>query len=252
MASKCANTVVVIHNAGIRLVDQWVDHPNITAVIFAHLPGQDSGRALVSLLYGDESPSGRMPYTVARNESQYNVKVAHPEGEYSRFPQDDFTEGVYIDYRDFDKKNITPRYEFGFGLTYTTFEYSDLRASLVFNASTSRKAPDSSIIEGGQASLWDVIATVSAVITNTGDMTAKEVAQLYIHIPGGPVKQLRGFEKIEVVPGDSTPVKFLLQRRDLSEWDTTEQAWVLQKGSYQVWVGASSRILPLAGTLNID
>ena len=95
---------MVIHNAGIRLVDQWIEHPNVTALIFAHLPGQDSGRSIVSLLYGDESPSGKLPYTVARNESQYNVPVAHPEGQYLRFPQDNFTEGVYIDYKDFDQK----------------------------------------------------------------------------------------------------------------------------------------------------
>jgi len=252
VASKCANTIVVIHNAGIRLVDQWVDHQNISALIFAHLPGQDSGRALVSLLYGDESPSGRMPYTVAKNESHYNVKVAHPEGEYFRFPQDDFTEGIYIDYRDFDKKNITPRYEFGFGLTYTTFEYSDLSTSLVSGASTSYEAPATALVEGGLESLWDVIATVSAVVTNTGDMTAKEVAQLYVHIPGGPIKQLRGFEKVEIAPGDSATVKFSLQRRDLSDWNIVEQAWVLQRGNYQVWVGASSRDLPLAGELLME
>jgi beta-glucosidase len=104
VANKCSNTIVIIHNAGIRLVDQWVDHPNVTALIFAHLPGQDSGRSVVSLLYGDESPSGKLPYTVATNESQYNVQVAHPKGEFFRFPQDNFTEGVYIDYKDFDQK----------------------------------------------------------------------------------------------------------------------------------------------------
>jgi beta-glucosidase len=80
IANKCSNTIVVIHNAGIRLVDQWIEHPNVTALIYAHLPGQDSGRAVVSLLYGDESPSGRLPYTVAKNESQYNVsKIQYPE-----------------------------------------------------------------------------------------------------------------------------------------------------------------------------
>ncbi|OBT60271.1 hypothetical protein VE03_10208 [Pseudogymnoascus sp. 23342-1-I1] len=252
VASACSNTVVVIHNAGIRLVDTWIEHPNITAVIFAHLPGQDSGRAVVSLLFGDESPSGKMTYTVARNESDYNVPVAHPADEFFLFPQDDFTEGVYIDYRDFDQKNITPRYEFGFGLTYTTFEYSDLSVSLVRNASTSRAAPESPIIEGGKESLWDVIATASAVVTNTGDVTAKEVAQLYVHIPGGPVRQLRGFDKVEIAPGESEVVKFTLLRRDLSDWNVAEQAWILQQGSYSVWVGASSRNLPLSGELIIS
>jgi beta-glucosidase len=252
VASACSNTIVVIHNAGIRLVDTWIDHPNITAVMFAHLPGQDSGRAAVSLLFGDESPSGKMTYTVARNESDYNVPIARPADEFFLFPQDDFTEGVYIDYRDFDRKNITPRYEFGFGLTYTTFEYSDLSVSLVQNANTSRSAPESPIIEGGRESLWDVIATASAVVTNTGDVTAKEVAQLYINIPGGPVRQLRGFDKVEIAPGESETVKFTLLRRDLSDWNVAEQAWVLQQGKYPVWVGASSRNLPLSGELTIS
>ncbi|PNH27149.1 hypothetical protein BJF96_g9562 [Verticillium dahliae] len=71
VANKCANTIVVFHNAGPRLVDSFIEHPNVTAVIFAHLPGQDSGRALISLLYGQENFSGRLPYTVARNESDY-------------------------------------------------------------------------------------------------------------------------------------------------------------------------------------
>ncbi|KAH7382877.1 putative beta-glucosidase M [Cadophora sp. MPI-SDFR-AT-0126] len=251
VASACSNTIVVIHNAGIRLVDTWIDHPNITAVMFAHLPGQDAGRAVVSLLFGDESPSGKMTYTVARNESDYNVPIARPSDEFFYFPQDNFTEGVYIDYRDFDRRNITPRYEFGFGLTYTTFEYSDLSVSLVQNASTSYNAPQSPMIEGGMESLWDVIATVGAVVTNTGDVTAKEVAQLYVHIPGGPIRQLRGFDKVEIAPGKSETVRFTLLRRDISEWDVTKQAWVLQQGTYSVWVGASSRNLPLSGELTV-
>jgi beta-glucosidase len=95
-----------------------------------------------------------------------------------------------------------------------------------------------------------VIATVKATITNTGSVRAKEVAQLYVHIPGGPVKQLRGFSKVEIAPGDSEEVTFSLTRRDLSDWNVVEQAWRLQQESYTVWVGASSRILPLEGELS--
>jgi beta-glucosidase len=75
VANNCSNTIVVIHNAGVRLVDQWIEHPNVTAVIFAHLPGQDSGRAITQLLYGVQSPSGKLPYTVAKNESDYNAAI---------------------------------------------------------------------------------------------------------------------------------------------------------------------------------
>lgn len=252
VASSCSNTIVTIHNAGIRLVDQWIEHPNITAVIFAHLPGQDSGRALVQLLYGVQSPSGKLPYTVAKNESDYNTLSPDlPEGIFQLFPQSNFTEGVYIDYREFDAKNITPRYEFGFGLSYTTFSYSDLEIELLPGVSTSELPPASPILEGGIASLWDVIAQVHATVSNTGSVDAAEVAQLYVGIPGGPVKQLRGFAKVDVPAGSNVTVEFDLLRRDLSEWDVVQQSWVLQQGSYPIYVGSSSRDLPLTGTLTI-
>jgi beta-glucosidase len=253
VAANCSNTIVTIHNAGIRLVDQWIDHPNITAVIFAHLPGQDSGRALVQLLYGYQSFSGKLPYTLAKNESDYvNAgEPSLPEGEFELFPQSNFTEGVYIDYRAFDQKNITPRYEFGYGLTYTTFEYSDLTIEKLAGVSTSYLPPAAPIIEGGIATLWDVVAHVTATITNTGSVDAAEIAQLYVGIPGGPVRQLRGFSKVDIPVTSNVTVEFDLLRRDLSEWDVTEQSWVLQSGSYPIYVGASSRNLPLVGTLTI-
>jgi beta-glucosidase len=90
VARSCKNTMVVIHNAGIRIVDAWVDNPNVTAVIFAHLPGQDSGRALVEVIYGNQSPSGRLPYTVAKKESDYGDLLGpQGNGQYpqSRFPR---------------------------------------------------------------------------------------------------------------------------------------------------------------------
>ncbi|KAL1986154.1 hypothetical protein VTN96DRAFT_6806 [Rasamsonia emersonii] len=237
IASKCNNTIVIIHNAGIRLVDQWIDHPNVTAVMFAHLPGQESGRALVQLLYGYKSPSGKLPYTVARNESDYNVlSPALPEGRYSVFPQ-----------------SIVPRYEFGFGLSYTTFEYDDLRLSLYPNASTSYYPPNSTVLPGGLASLWDVILRAEAMVKNTGQMAAAEVSQLYVAFPGDStaVKQLRGFAKTFMNPGESKQIRFALTRRDLSRWSAVDQAWVLQRGTYEVYVGASSRDLSLSGRVVI-
>jgi beta-glucosidase len=84
VARSCNNTMVVIHNAGIRLVDNWIENPNVTAVIFAHLPGQDSGRALVEVMYGKQSPSGRLPYTVAKKESDYGNVLAPSEGRTSK------------------------------------------------------------------------------------------------------------------------------------------------------------------------
>ena len=193
-----------------------------------------------------------MPYTVAKNESDYNTLAPDlPEGIFQLFPQSNFTEGVYIDYRNFDAKNITPRYEFGFGLTYTTFAYSDLEIEVLPGVPTSELPPPSPIAQGGIATLWDVIAQVHATISNTGSVDAAEVAQLYVGVPGGPVRQLRGFAKVDVPAGGNVTVEFDLLRRDLSEWDVVQQSWVLQQASYPIYVGSSSRDLPLTGTLTI-
>lgn len=253
VASQHPNTIVVIHNAGTRLVDQFVDNPNVTAVIFAHLPGEASGKALVSLLWGDVSPSGKLPYTVAHNESDYGgmYAPAQPEGIFSLFPQSNFTEGVFVDYRHFDAYNITPRYEFGFGLSYTTFAYGNLAMVKAASGVSFATYPTGVIAEGGQTDLWDVLATVTADVSNTGDVAGAEVAQLYIGIPapGAPVRQLRGFEKRMLQPGEKQTVTFALTRRDLSVWDATAQKWRLPSGTFGVFVGASSRNLPLTGSL---
>ncbi|KAK7999083.1 glycoside hydrolase family 3 protein [Apiospora marii] len=256
VASKCANTIVVFQNAGVRLVDGFIDHPNVTALIFAHLPGQDSGRALASILYGDANPSGKLPYSVPRTESDWGpiANETRPEGIYEKFPQSDFDEGVFIDYRAFDKEGIEPRYEFGFGLSYTTFNYSDIQASLDGSANTDAY-PTGPVESGGQIDLWDVVATVSATVTNTGEVEGAEVAQLYVGIPGDkndtPVRQLRGFAKPTLAPGESATVEFPLNRRDLSTWDVVAQNWKLQKGEYAIHVGSSSRSLPLTTTLTL-
>ncbi|KAM0542563.1 hypothetical protein ACHAPJ_012734 [Fusarium lateritium] len=255
VADKCKNTIVVFHNAGTRLVDGFIDHPNVTAVIFAHLPGQDSGDALVSLLYGDENPSGRLPYTVARNETDYGSTLK-PDltlapHQFQHFPQSDFSEGVFIDYRHFDAKNITPRFEFGFGLSYTTYEYTNLKISK--SDAPTQTYPIGAVAEGGRADLWDVIAVVTASVTNAGDKDGKEVAQLYVGTPGEnvPLRQLRGFEKPTIKAEETVTVTFQLTRRDLSVWDVTAQEWQLQQGDYTISVGRSSRNLPLVGILSL-
>jgi beta-glucosidase len=255
IASQCSNTIVVVHSAGIRLVDQWIDHTNVTAVLLAHLPGQDSGRALVDLLFGIQSPSGKLPYTLAKNESDYGALLApdFPKGEYENFPQSDFTEGVYIDYRYFDKNDIEPRYEFGYGLSYTTFEYSSLNSSIYWSGYGDFPLyPNGEIVPGGPEDLYDIVASVQANVKNTGSTVGAEVAQLYVGLPGSnqPIKQLRGFEKVVIQPGQTVTVTFDLRRRDLSVWDVNAQKWALQNGTYNLFVGTSSRNLPLTGTLS--
>lgn len=215
VASKCSNTIVVIYAAGIRLVDQWIDHPNVTATVMAHLPGQDSGTALVKLLYGEAGFSGKLPYTLAKNESDYHSYVPCNRTEHDLFPQCHFTEGMYVDYRDFDARNTTPRYEFGFGLSYTTFEYSALEIN---PPSLSMLLPNNPGTYG-QPSLWDIVVTVQAVVANRGSVPGVEILQLYLAIPNSPLKQLRGFEKVTISPGQSEIVSFGLTRRDMSIWD---------------------------------
>jgi beta-glucosidase len=102
IASQCSNTIVSIHNAGPRIVDAWIDHPNVTAAIVAHTPGQESGNALVEVIYGKQSPSGRMPYTLAKQESDYGALLSPtlPDGKNRLYPESDFTEGLNIDVRD--------------------------------------------------------------------------------------------------------------------------------------------------------
>ena len=253
VASQCSNTMVVIHNAGIRLVDRWINNPNITAVIYAHLPGQDSGQALVDVMYGMQSPSGRLPYSVAKKASDYGKILGPvvPDSTSQWHTQANFTEGVHIDYKHFIARNITPRFEFGYGLTYSTFGYSNLQAALVGNVSTAPLSANTELIEGGVPELWQIVAQVSATVTNTGSVAASEVAQLYVHIPGGPAKVLRGFEKTYMQPGESCSVQFQLARRDMSTWDVVSQNWVLQSGTYDIYVGKSVLDIQLQGSISI-
>jgi beta-glucosidase len=99
--------------------------------------------------------------------------------------------------------------------------------------------------------LWQRVASVKATVKNSGSVAGEEVAQLYIGIPGAPLKQLRGFEKVKLAPGQSAGVEFALTRRDLSEWDVATQQWVLQDGKYRVFVGASSRDIRLTGWIKV-
>ena len=250
VAANCTNTIVVIHSAGIRVVDAWIDNPNITAVLFAGLPGQESGNSLADILWGDVNPSGRLPYTVAKNESDYG-NLLNSTVSLDAYPQDNFTEGVFIDYRAFDKDGIEPRYEFGFGLSYTTFDYADLQVTAAGGDVAEYPDPSVKVIQGGHPELWETIYNVTISVTNTGGVFGYDVPQLYVGIPDAPVRQLRGFERVPLQPGETKSVVFPLTRRDLSIWDVVMQQWRLQSGQYALWVGASSRDLRLHDTLAV-
>ncbi|KAF2753427.1 beta-glucosidase-like protein [Pseudovirgaria hyperparasitica] len=119
-------TIVVIHAVGPVIMEDWIDLPGISAVVMAHLPGQESGNALVDILFGDVAPSGRLPYTIAKSLDDYGPGAQILTFPNHPVPQQNFTEGLYIDYRYLDKHDIAPRFEFGFGLSYTTFTLNNL------------------------------------------------------------------------------------------------------------------------------
>ncbi|EJD05137.1 uncharacterized protein FOMMEDRAFT_79988 [Fomitiporia mediterranea MF3/22] len=332
VARRCGSgkgkTVVIVHSVGPVVVERWVDMPGVKGLLFAHLPGQESGNSLIDVIFGDIDASGRLPYTVGKSLKDYGKAgqiLTIPNGV---IPQQDFDEGLYIDYRHFDKYAITPRYEFGFGLSYTTFTYSNLNVTPTKSKSPFPSArpqglspprldetipPASDAVyppgfrklkkfiypyidrvsdiktgkypypagydivqepsqagggEGGNPSLWDIHAEVEFTLTNTGQRRGKEVVQLYVSFPSNihvgdidgtarpglyndfPVRVLRGFEKIELAPGESKQVKFEVTRKDLSYWSVEHQNWVMPtRGTFELSVGSSSRNMPLTGLL---
>lgn len=254
VAAYCNNTVVITHSAGLNVLP-WASNPNVTAILAAHLPGQESGNSIVDILYGAVNPSGKLPYTIAHNASDYNFapltnSTELQESEDPNAWQSNFTEGLLIDYRHFDYHNRSVLYEFGYGLSYTTFNLSSLTIeSTVSNGSITPLPDDVPIVPGGNPTLWSVLYTANVTVTNTGDVPGAAVPQLYLSLPPAPgdfptpVNVLRGFDKVRILAGESLTVTFPLTRRDLSYWDTVQQNWVIPSGSIGVKVGFSSRDL---------
>jgi hypothetical protein len=127
VSSVNPNTIVVLHTVGPVIVEAMKNNPNVTAIIWAGLPGQESGNAITDVLYGKVNPSGKSVFTWGKDRADWGVDVFYTSD--AANPQSDFTEGVFIDYRWFDKHGIEPSYEFGYGLSYTTFEYSNLKVA---------------------------------------------------------------------------------------------------------------------------
>ncbi|KAK8085760.1 beta-glucosidase G [Apiospora hydei] len=246
VAKDCPNTVVVTHSSGINVLP-FADHPNVTAIVAAHYPGQESGNSIADILYGDVNPSGHLPYTIAFNGTDYN---APPTTQVNTTGIDDwqswFDEKLEIDYRYFDAHNISVRYEFGFGLSYTTFELADVKVETLDQAITATPK-DEPIQPGGNPALWAPLYNVTVEVSNTGDVDGAAVPQLYVNFPasttpaGTPPQQLRGFDKVMLKKGEKTTVSFELMRRDLSYWDVVSQGWVIPAGEFTLSAGLSSR-----------
>lgn len=242
VASNCANTVVVVHSVGAIITEPWINHPNVTAVLLAHLPGQESGSSLVDVLWGATNPSGKLPYTIAKQQSDYCCTVKKDWSGFS--PTQTFSEGLLIDYKHFDTNNIAPRFEFGFGLSYTEFSYAQTLSV------------EKTVGNVAAASAFETVVTVTTEIENVGEVKGKETAQLYIEFPAGvpkgtPVRQLRGFEKVELAPGEKKTVSFEVRKRDLSYWNVAEKKWVVPSGEFGVVVGRSSRKFEGRGKVSV-
>jgi len=226
VAAANPRTVVVLNTAG-AVAMPWID--KVAAVIWAGHPAVSDGSAIAALLFGDANPSGRLVMTLPLDERQ------GPATRPDEYPGDgkvvNFDEGLLVGYRWYDAKNQTPLFPFGFGLSYTTFGYADLKVS--------REV-------GGKR-------TVSVRVTNTGAREGAEVVQLYLGAPasaGEPPRQLKGFEKVWLKPGESKTVSMVLDRASVSVWDKTH-AWKVAPGVYSVGIGASSRDIRLKGSFAV-
>ncbi|KAI9457434.1 beta-glucosidase [Lactarius psammicola] len=261
VAAQNNNTIVVVNSVGPVILEPWIDHPNVTAVIWAGLGGTETGNALVDILYGAANPSGRLPYTIAKSPSDYSAQlvVGGTSDEILAIP---YSEGLFIDYRHFDAANIAPRYEFGFGLSYTTFKYSDLSITKVTGGSDQDKSLEanwaagkpSPQVVGSSTALWlhRPAFGVSFTVKNTGAVAGTEIPQVYLHFParaGEPPSVLRGFTDVDLKPGQAQTVTITLSRYDLSIWDVVSQSWLRPAGSYSLSVGASSRDFRLKGKI---
>ncbi|MER5261985.1 glycoside hydrolase family 3 N-terminal domain-containing protein [Actinosynnema sp. NPDC002837] len=228
IAAVAPRVVVVLSNGGVISVAEWQHHAN--AVLEGWLLGQGGGDATADLLLGDRAPSGRLAETIPLRLSDHPSYLTFPGGDGASV----YGESTFVGYRYFDTLDRPVAFPFGHGLTYTRFEYSDLRvAEVAENA-------------------WEVTFSV----TNAGDRDGQEAVQLYAgpveEHPTRPRSELRGFAKLDLRPGETTAVTLPLTAADLRTWDVRGQRWALAAGDYALRVGASSQDVRLRATVHSD
>ncbi len=236
--------VVVLNIGGVIETASWKNIPD--AILLAWQAGQEGGNSVTDILSGKESPSGKLsmtfPVNLMDHGSSANFPIDADAGVYfmekrpnlgvKDVDETKYEEGIYVGYRWFDKQNIPVSYPFGYGLSYTTFGYSDATASLS----------------------GDVVK-VSVKVTNTGSVAGKESVQVYISAPAGkldkPVKELKGFAKTrKLAPGESQTVEVSFAAADMSSYDESKPGWVLDPGTYNILVGASAA--DIRATASVD
>ena len=244
VSSVQSNTIVVIHSPGQIDMEAWIENPNVTAVIQAHMPGAEAGSAIADVLYGDYNPSGRLPYTIAKKRSDYSADVQYFTSPDTATSQLLYAEKLNIDYRHFDTNKIEPRFAFGHGLSYTKFGYSKLKGKWLGSKSWNDMKWSLPL----PSWLFEDVYQVSFTIQNTGKKDGHEVPQVYLGFDpasGEPPKVLRKFDRFFLKAGESSKVSFKLNRYDLSVWDSEKQRWWKPEGQVKVYVGASSRDIRL-------
>jgi len=230
VASVQPNVAVVLMN-GSAVTMPWAD--KVKAIVEAWLGGQAGGGALADVLTGAVNPSGKLAETFPN--SIYDTPT------FPHFParnrHANYGEGIFIGYRYYDTKNLRPLFPFGFGLSYTTFSYTGIKA-----AATSIKDTDD--------------LTVEVSVKNTGAVAGKEVVQLYLReqhpLVLRPEKELRAFQKITLSPGEEKTVTFRLSKRDFAYYDSALRAWTVHSGKFDILAGGSSRDLPLKATVEMQ
>ncbi|GHJ89176.1 hypothetical protein NliqN6_5578 [Naganishia liquefaciens] len=255
VANVSSNVVVVYHQPGPVNMERWIEHPNVTAVLLAGLPGQESGNSLVDILYGDYNPSGRLPFTIARNDSDYPAQLEYINTNLDPEPQVDYKERLNVDYRHFLSSSISPRYGFGYGLSYTSFNLTNVQLHSLdqsalqvrgnywqdeaFTAANATNEVGSSLSKALHTPRWAVTVDVQ----NVGGVYGCDVPQLYVAFPEGsgePPRVLRGFERITLEPWQAEQVRFPLSRYDLAIWDTELQRWRIPEGDFTIYVTSQS------------
>lgn len=223
------NTVVVLHG-GSCMALPWRDE--VRAILCMHLGGDRAGEAAAELLYGEVNPSGKLAET-------WPLRIEDTPS-YLNFPGErgtvEYREGIYIGYRYYDKKRMEVQFPFGYGLSYTTFAYSNLKVNRDTMTEKDR-------------------ITVSCKVKNTGDCFGKEVVQLYTGVNGSEVRravrELKGFEKIALQPGEEKEVTFVLDARAFAYYETKVHDWFVESGEAVIEIGASSRDIRLAQSIQI-
>lgn len=230
VAKANKKTIVVIDAGSPVAMDSWIEQ--VPAVAMMWYGGQEGGHAIASVLFGDFTPSGKLPVTFPRKIEDTPAWGHYPGANLHT----EYAEGIYVGYRHYDRGDIAPLFPFGHGLSYTRFDYSDLKVT-----------PDK--IGPGRR------VEVSLTVRNSGARAGAEVVQLYLHQVKSsvdrPPQELKGFRRVMLTAGQSQTVTMTLDPRAMSFYSLAKHAWVAEPGAFEVLVGASSRDIRLKGTFEL-